>query len=729
MSQQPGMIDPDRLDASLQAAIDALFSLQKPDGHWCAELQGDSILASEYLLMKFILGQENAPMRDGRTAAEVLPRIANWMRSMQRADGTWGQYPGASMDVSATVKAYFALKLLGDDPDAPHMTAAREAVRKAGGAELCNSFTNFYLACLGQISWNAVPSIPPEVIWLPRWFLFHMDKVSAWTRTMILPLALVSALKPTRRLPRRLGIDELFISQRDRHRLTFLHRPEIEEQGFFSAATLFRMADKTIKWAERLGLTPLRRMAMRDALAWILERSGATTGAATDGLGAIFPPMVYIQIALNALGYPRHDPIVRHAERELDAFFIEAGEHIRIQPCFSPVWDTGIALYALCDAGLDASDPRIEQAAAWLRSNQCEHVGDWVRNLKPQDQARYLVGSACPRFPRESWTPGVEAGWTASAHALVTPPPRPRPPAGWCFEYHNAWYPDVDDTAMVAMALRRAGGAANHESARRGVEWILDMQNDDGGWAAFDRTVDRPILELIPFADHNAMQDPSCPDITGRVLECLAWHGYTKDHPAVAKAIRYIRSRQEPDGCWFGRWGVNYIYGTWQAVIGPIRTGVHRDEPWVQRAGKWIKSIQQPDGSFGESADTYEMPIARGQGIPTASQTAWASMVLFEIFGPHDPDLSRAIQWLMKTQMTPEQAANRAWNVDGDRAGSWRELEYTGTGFPRVFYLRYHLYRLYFPLMALARYRRSVKPLPGGLPHLARMRVPVPAAG
>jgi len=700
-----------RAAAARDAAIAALLSLQKPDGHWCGELQGDSILASEYLLMKFILGQENAPMRDGRAACDVLPRIAAWMKSMQRDDGTWGQYPGAAMDLSATVKAYFTLKLLGDDPAAPHMTRARDAIRAGGGAERCNSFTNFYLACLGQISWNAVPAIPVELIYLPRWFFFHMDKVSAWTRTMILPLAIVATLRPVRRLPARLGIDELFVDPSRRHRLTFDHRPELARDGILSWTTAFRLADAALKWMHLLGGTPIRRLALKRALDWILSRAGQDGTSSTAGLGAIFPPMVYIQIALHALGWPRHHPTVQRAEKELDELFIETASHgrdclrgdssacatghIRIQPCFSPVWDTGIALYALADAGLTIEHPAVRAASNWLRSKQCEfRGGDWVRNLREVDRRKY-----------------EGEGIKASRHGGIPGG------AGWFFEYHNAFYPDVDDTAMVAMALKRAGGAENTAAAFRGVQWIFDMHNDDGGWAAFDRTRDRPLLEKIPFADHNAMQDPSCPDITGRVLECLAWHGYTKEDPRIARAIEYIQSKQEPEGCWFGRWGVNYIYGTWQAVIGPIRCGASGSEAWIQRAGAWIKSIQKPDGSFGESADSYEHPALKGQGASTASQTAWAAMILLEIFGRDDPAAKRAIDWLIDTQMTYEQARDEAYNVDGDPVGSWKETEFTGTGFPRVFYLRYHLYRLYFPLMAIARYARAMELKHTGTPR------------
>ncbi|MHC5114207.1 MAG: squalene--hopene cyclase [Planctomycetota bacterium] len=646
-----------RLHQAREAALEALQSLQRDDGHFCAELEGDSILCSEYLLMKFILGQEDEPMASGAPGRATLERIANHLRRQQRPDGEWGQYPNSGIDVSATVKAYLALKLMGDDPRDAHMRQARDAVLDAGGAEQCNSFTNFYLACLGQVGWDAVPAIPPELVLLPRWSYFHMTKVSAWTRTMILPLSLVVTLRPQRRIPTDLGIEELYLDQGRRHRLW--NRAGTPRRWWL----VFRGIDRALKLAQRLGVTPLRHLSIRRAEAWILERAGQDGVAATAGLGAIFPPMVYLQIALQALGYERDHPVIRRAERELDEFFIEDGDAIRIQPCFSPVWDTGIALYAMTDCGLDAQSPPVRRAAEWLVQREVRHAGDWTRNA-----------------------------------------PHGTPPAGWCFEYENAWYPDVDDTAMVAMALRRAGGHGARPAANRGVAWMLALQNDDGGWAAFDKTTSRPILEYVPFADHNAMQDPSCPDITGRVLECLSWHGFTIDDEPVARAVAYIRSRQEPEGCFFGRWGVNYLYGTWQAVIGPMRCGVAPDAEWIRRAGQWIKSVQHDDGSFGESADSYLDPDLKGRGPATASQTAWAAMTLQEIYGPNDPDLLRALDWLARTQLTAAETADPLANPDGDPAGSWRETEFTGTGFPRVFYLRYHLYRLYFPLMAIGRY-------------------------
>ena len=637
-------------------AAKALLSLQHGDGHWRGELQGDSILESEYLLMKFILGQENEPMADGRPGGEVLGRIAAYMRSLQREDGGWGQYPGSAVDVGATAKAYFALKLMGDDPDAPHMARARRAVIEHGGAENCNSFTNFYLACLGQISWNAVPEIPPEIILLPRWFYFHLSKVSAWSRTMIMPLAIVSALRPTRRLPEHLGIPELFVDERNRHRL------QNQRQAPLGWSVFFNALDRMLKLSRRLGMLPLRRIAIQRAERWILDRAGHGE-VVTDGMGAIFPPMVYIQIVFQALGYDREDPVVRRAEGELDALFIEEPDAIRIQPCFSPVWDTGIATYALTERNGAEHAEAVRKSSRWMLARECRHTGDWTNNVRTR-----VTGGA------------------------------------WWFEYRNGWYPDVDDTAIVLMALSRVGDRRSLAASRRAAQWLLAMQNDDGGWAAFDRTKDRRILEYVPFADHNAMQDPSCPDITGRVIEALATCGFTNRDEAVRHGIEYIRDCQHPGGGWFGRWGVNYIYGTWQSLVGLIECGEDPNQQWIQRAGRWVKAVQKPDGAFGESANSYEDESLRGQGPSTASQTAWGAMILQSIYGARDPDLHRAIAWLVRTQLNRADAGDPVYNPDGDPAGSWVEQWYTGTGFPRVFYLRYHLYRLYFPLMAIGRY-------------------------
>jgi len=647
-------------ERALERAAACLLSRQHEDGHWCAELEGDSILQSEYLLMVWILGLEEEPW-----FADRIPGIAQTLREQQLESGAWAQYPGGEigggrMDLSATVKAYFALKLVGDDTESGPMRRARELILAHGGAERVNSFSKFYLACLGQVSYEAIPHIPPQLIFLPKWFYFHVDKLSAWTRTMIMPLAVVTACRAKRELPPALGIDELFREARHRHRLL--------ATGFGGSAfwsRFFLGCDQLMKGLDRLGLMKLgREAAIRKMEAWMIEHCEGS-----DGPGAIFPPIVYMLIALcTARGWSHDEPLIQELHGHLAHYMIYGRDGtprnrpedasdgtIRIQPCESPTWDTGIAAYALTEAGYDGSHEPMRRCAGWLVGQECRRKADWCNNL-----------------------------WEDVDFS------------GWFFEYNNPWYPDLDDTVMVSMALHRiaAGGRVPEamEASTRSFDWIRAMQNTDGGWAAFDRGAQgRTLYEHVPFADHNAMQDPSCPDITGRTLERWGVHGIGHEDPNVARAIRFLRARQDPCGGWFGRWGVNYIYGTWQVVCGLAAVGVDMNEPWVRRAGQWLKEIQQEDGAFGESCDSYEDPSRKGRGPATASQTAWAAMAMMAIEGPEDEAVCRAIAWLARTQ-----------RADGD----WDEPWFTGTGFPRVFYLRYHFYRLYFPLMALGRWQR-----------------------
>ena len=671
---------------ALDAALAAAFRLQHADGHWCAELEGDSILITEYLLMKWILGQEKAPEATPEQLA-LWERLLVHLRRLQCDDGTWGQFPGAPADLSACVKAYFTLKLMGDDTESPHMVRARQAILELGGAERINTFSMFYLACLGQVSWDACPAIPPEIVLLPEWFPFHLNKVAAWTRTMILPLAICSALRPVRQLPPELGIDELFIDPKRKMRLN----KDWNTEQKLAWNNLFLVIDGFLKKAQHAGATPLRTKALKQAEQWIVARMGKDT---TDGLGAIFPPMVYAQIALKAMGYDRANPVIQNAEAELDRFIVNepADDHARIQPCFSPVWDTGTALYAVTEAGLRAdADDRVRRVCDWLLGCEVSMVGDWVNNLRPEHR-------------------DITMG-PANAHKAPTPD---KACGAWAFEYRNDWYPDVDDTAMVCMALRRAGdlpgSTANRDASDRGIRWILAMQNDDGGWAAFDRTTDRRWMEAVPFADHNAMQDPSCADITGRVLEALMTCGIPKTHPAIRHALTYLKREQLPDGCWWGRWGVNYIYGTWQAVGGLVSCGEDPRHPALQRAAAWLTRIQNADGGWGESANSYLENDTSGSGPSTASQTAWALISLMNIRGIEDEAVERGVRYLCATQLKADAVPAPPLTLHTEPAGSWVEPWFTGTGFPKVFYLRYHMYRLYFPLMALARYQRLSRP-------------------
>ena len=697
-----------RAAQATSAALDALYRKLNPDGHWRAELEGDSILNSEYLLMKIILEQDQAP-EASEDDLRLFGKMCAGLRMMQRDDGSWGQYPGSDIDVSASVKAYLCLKHFGDDTNADHMVRAREAIRAAGGADAINTFSNFYLACLGVVSWDACPAIPPEVVLLPSWFPFHLTKVSAWTRTMILPLAICSALRPVTQLPDASNIDELFLDPASKTKLN----QRFDASDPIGWKNAFLTVDKALKLARKMGITPGRAQSIKKAEEWILERAGSDT---TEGVGAIFPPMVYLQIACKALGYERSHPVLVNAEKQLDAFIIELEDHVRIEPCFSPVWDTGTALYAVTEAGpcID-SDERVARVCQWLRDKEIDHVGDWIDNLKPADRDITMGPS---------------------------PIDTPKSCGGWAFEYRNDWYPDVDDTAMVCMALRRSADPTvrdiwspdlaargdfqsraqkiDHmdlpqrraaEAARRGIRWMLTMQNDDGGWAAFDRTEDRSWMEAIPFADHNAMQDPSCADITGRITESLVTNGLPRSHPAIRRAVDYMKSEQFTDsGTWYGRWGVNHIYGSWQAIGGLIAAGEDPSQPYLQQTLHWLRDHQNADGGWGETCDSYIDPSLIGQGESTASQTAWALMSVMALLPPdqveHDGAVQRGVDYLTSTQLTedtdPEGLDHPVW----EPAGSWREKPYTGTGFPRVFYLRYHLYRHYFPLMALGRFAR-----------------------
>ena len=630
------------LPTALKRSLDALLAKQAPAGFWCGELQGDSILESEYLLLKWILGQEHEP---------ELPLVANYLRRLQNRDGGWSLYPGGPADISGTVKGYFALKLMGDDPNALHMRRARELILELGGAEKCNTFTRFYFACLGQISFDACPSVPPEVVFLPKWFYFNLYHVSAWTRAMILPLGIVTTMKPVRHLPAHLGISELYVDQEAACRLSADPLPLIPRNW----SDIFLRLDQLLKLYEQSPIASLREKALKQAEQWLL----AHLSDGTEGLGAIFPPMVYLLIVFRLLGYADEHPTVVAAQQHLKDFMIRQHEPsgrdtIRLQPCFSPVWDTGIALNAVAEAGVGEGDDCADRAVDWLLSKECRMASDWRMN-----------------------TPLING--------------EPVEPGGWYFEYNNPHYPDTDDTAMAARALARTGGERARPAIERAVNWLFAMQNDDGGWAAFDKTTDRPLLEKIPFADHNAMQDPSCPDIAARVIEGLGGCGVKVDHPAIQRAIVYLKRTQDECGAWWGRWGVNFIYGTWQTLCGLNSVGQNMQEPWIVRAADWLRSVQKADGSWGESCASYDDPALKGIGESTPSQTAWAVMGMMAVVGADDADVRRGIQWLVDHQ---------------DADGAWEEIPFTGTGFPRVFYLKYHLYRHYFPLMALARYRR-----------------------
>jgi squalene-hopene/tetraprenyl-beta-curcumene cyclase len=622
----------------LQAGVDrvrqCLLARQQPDGHWVGELQGDVTLESEFVFLMTFLGRE----REERVA-----KAARYILAQQMPDGGWNNYTDGPAELSASVKAYFALKIAGHDIDAPYMRRAAELIRSLGGAARCNSFTNFYLALLGQFPYSNCPAVLPEMMLLPRWMYFNIYAMSSWTRTIVVPLSIFYAHKPVRRLPPEMGIRELFLLPPETP--LWPHPPT---RRWLSWTNLFLLGDWAIKRLESWGLMPFRRRALKRAAAWMLDHF-----ADSDGVGAIFPPIIYTIVCLRCLGYADDSPEMQWAVKQLEDLVIEEGDTLRVQPCFSPVWDTALTLIGLGDGGVSPGDPAVIRAVRWLLDLEVRRPGDWSLS-----------------------NPGLE-------------------PGGWFFEYRNGFYPDTDDTAMVLMALSRCGHGDTPDTRAavgRGLRWLLAMQNRDGGWAAFDRDINRELLTKVPFADHNAMLDPSCPDITARVLEALGHFGHRVGEPEVDRALAFLGKTQEPTGCWIGRWGVNYIYGTWQVLVGLERIGYDMSQPMVRRAVAWLKQVQQPGGGWGETCRSYDDPSLAGQGTPTASQTAWALLGLLAAGEAQSEAVRAGIDYLLTTQQAD---------------GGWNEDHFTGTGFPKVFYLKYHMYRLYFPLMALARFQKE----------------------
>lgn len=626
------------LDEAVARAQRHLLRLQHPEGYWIGELIVDATLVADLVVYRHW---------DGKVDEAWQRKAVKHILDRQLADGGWNLYHGGPPEVNATVKCYLALKLAGVPPTDPRMLKARETALSLGGVPRMNTFSKLYLALVGLYPWKYVPTIPCEVLLIGKWFHVNFWDMSNWSRAMLVPLAIINHFKPTR--PLGLDLDELYLEgcherdlrlPRDPHRLTW--------RNFFLAL------DKLHKFAElwaRAGIHPFRRRALRKAEAWMLERFEGS-----DGLAAIFPGILNSLIALKALGYTDDSPEVRQVEQQLALHSHETEDSYRIEPCLSPVWDTAIVAIALRESGLPEDHPALQTAGEWLLGKEIRFRGDW-QHKNPAD---------------------VE-------------------PSGWVFEFNNKWNPDVDDTAMVLLALRLLATrdpAARDAAYRRGLNWMLTFQCKDGGWAAFDKDCTKNILEKVPFADHNAMLDPECADITARILEVLGHEGFALDHPQVARALDYLRRQQEEDGTWFGRWGVNYIYGTWQVLRGLHTLGVNMQQDWLLKARAWYESVQHADGGWGERCNTYDDPVFKGQGPSTASQTAWAVMGLCTFGEPDRPSLVRGVEYLIRTQ-----------NQDG----SWTEEETTGTGFPKVFYLKYDMYRNAWPLLALATYRQLVQ--------------------
>jgi squalene-hopene/tetraprenyl-beta-curcumene cyclase len=626
----------DRLELAIDRGADHLVSLQFPEGYWLGELEADTTLESDYIYYLHVLGKADP---------ERVAKLANYVRQRQLPDGGWSTFPGGASELNATAKAYFGLKLAGDSAEAPHMLAARETVHRLGGLERSNSYVRFYLALVGALGWELVPAIPPELMLLPNWFYINIYEMSSWTRCIVIPMAIISAVRPDWRLPGRARVDELFRDPKNKKAAFDWSDEVLSWKNFFLAL------DRALKLYEKLPWKPLRQRALREAKSWLLDHLERS-----EGLGTIYPAMMNAIFALMALGYGPDDPLTAREIREFSRFEIEEDDTLRLQPCVSPVWDSCIAMVALEEAGLPADHTALVKAADWILSKQVVGPGDW--QIKNKDAE----------------------------------------PGGWVFEFRNDWFPDVDDTAFVLMALQRVNfpePARMEAAVRRGIQWLLSMQNRDGGWGAFDRDNDRKFLCNIPFADHNAMIDPSTADVTARVVECLGRYGWPANHPAIQRAVKFLVKDQCEDGSWFGRWGANFVYGT-GGVLRALDVVSLAAKEYSQRAVSWLRLAQKPDGSFGESLHSYHDPGTKAQGNSTASQTAWGLIGLLAAVDTNDPGISKAVSYLVSRQ---------------DEDGSWSEEEFTGTGFPCVFYLKYHLYRNSFPLYALARYRNQVQNL------------------
>jgi squalene-hopene/tetraprenyl-beta-curcumene cyclase len=628
----------DELEARIAAGARALIGLQKPDGHWVFELEADATIPAEYVLLKHYRGED--------ADLELERKIAAYLVRTQGAHGGWPLFYDGAFDISASVKAYFALKMVGHAPDAPHMRRAREAILARGGAANSNVFTRALLALYGIVPWRAVPVMPVEIMLLPRWFPFHLSKISYWGRTVTVPLLVLQALKPRAKDPRGVRIDELFLAAPGN-----LGPPAKAPHQKWIWFAFFRAIDAALRAAEPLFPKRLRRRAIERAVAFVTERLNGE-----DGLGAIFPAMANSVLMFDVLGYRKDHPDLVVARRSIDNLLVRKEHEAYCQPCVSPVWDTALACHTLLEVG----GPLAVEPAV--------HGLDWLVPLQVLD----VVGD-----------------W-----AVARPQVRP---GGWAFQYANPHYPDLDDTAVVVMAMERAqrqAGAANRfdHAIARGREWVEGLQSKDGGWGAFDADNSYYYLNNIPFADHGALLDPPTPDLAGRCLSMLAQLGETPATSASMRAaIEYLRRTQEGDGSWYGRWGMNYIYGTWSVLCALNAAGIERTAPEVRRAVDWLVAIQIADGGWGEDGTSYRLDYRGYERAPsTASQTAWALLGLMAAGEVDHPAVARGIRYLCATQ--------------GDD-GFWSEARYTATGFPRVFYLRYHGYAKFFPVWALARFR------------------------
>ena len=621
------------VDAVVEEARAWLADRQASDGHWAFELEADATIPSEYIMLNHYLDEVDE---------DTESKLAAYLKETQGNHGGWPLYHDGDFNLSASVKAYFALKLTGEDIEAPYMRWARKAILEHGGAAKANVFTRFALALFGQVPWRAVPVIRVEALLLPKWAPFHINKVSYWSRTVMVPLKILAALKPLARNQHGVDIRELFVKPAHEHRF-YLTNPTGKFLGWVMLGV-----DYAARMVQPLMPKWLERRAISKAVDFISERLNGE-----DGLGGIFPAMANALMAFDALEYPKDHPDYVICRQAIDKLLVLRDDWGYCQPCLSPVWDTGLAAHAMLESGLTKGDPILAKANEWLLGRQIFEVqGDWAANR---------------------------------GHVR---------PGGWAFQYWNDYYPDVDDTAVVVMALHRADPEKYREAIERGTEWIIGMQSINGGWGAFDADNNHFFLQNLPFADHGALLDPPTADVSARCLGMLAQLGYETDHPVMAKGLAFLRSEQEKEGSWFGRWGNNYVYGTWSVLCAFNAAGEDMQARHIRKAVDWLKYVQRPDGGWGEDCSTYWQYRRDEVKTSTPSQTSWAMMGLMAAGEVDSNSVARGVEYLLNAER------------DG---GNWHEEYFNAVGFPRIFYLRYHGYSAYFPLWTLSRYRSLKK--------------------
>ena len=626
----------DTLDVAIERSRDFLFREQLPEGYWWAELESNVTITAEYIMLFHFMGLVDK---------ERERKLANYILSKQTEQGCWCIYYGGPGDISTTVEAYFALKLAGYPAEHPAMAKARAFILDKGGIIKCRVFTKIFLALFGEFAWFGVPSMPVELMLLPTWAYFNVYELSSWSRATIIPLSIVMAYKPVRRLPPWARVQELYVRPPRPIDYTFT-----KEHGIITWKNIFIGVDHILKVYESSPIRPFKKKAMAVAENWVLEHQEPT-----GDWGGIQPAMLNSVLALHCLGYANDHPAVERGLEALANFCIEDDHGIVLQSCVSPLWDTALALKALLDADVPPDHPALINATQWLLDREVRKPGDW--KIKSPDLN----------------------------------------PGGWAFEFLNDWYPDVDDSGIVMMAIKDVkvkNVRAKEDAIKRGIAWCLGMQSKDGGWGAFDKDNTKHILNKIPFADLEALIDPPTADLTGRMLELMGNFGYPKTHPAAVKGLAYLKQHQEPDGSWWGRWGVNYIYGCWSVLSGLVAIGEDPSQPYIRKAVNWLKSRQNIDNGWGESCSSYDDSSLAGFGESTPSQTGWALLALMAAGDVKSVSVAKGIQYLLSTQK-PD--------------GSWDEEQFTGTGFPKFFMIRYHIYKDVFPLMALGTYRRLAR--------------------